>query len=287
MLGVAAVLSLVVGVALACVLERLRGGFSLPEQLEATLGLPLIAIVPDVSFRALQKRRKGKAAIIFNASIDKLRGQMRALGEGRPKLVMVTSALPKDGKSFFAASFARNAAAAGWRVLLVDCDFGCPVISKTFGLPSAPGLNEILAGDLLGDTWSVMHEPAPRLNVITAGRTNHDPQEQLASRSMSAFLVAVRKRYDLIVLDTPPVLPVADALVLAPQVDATLMIVRWEKTPRTAARDALRLLYESRANVMGAIMTRVNRRTAAISTGRMSFAFSHYEGYHIDRAARS
>jgi succinoglycan biosynthesis transport protein ExoP len=287
LLGVAAVLSLVIGVALTCVIERLRDGFSLPEQLEATLGLPLIAIVPNVSSKALQKPRKGKGAIAFNASIDKLRGQMRALGEGRPKLVMVTSALPKDGKSFFAASFARNAAAAGWRVLLVDCDFGCPVLSKTFHLPSAPGLSEILAGDLLGDSWSVMHEPAPRLNVITAGHTGLDPQEQLASRSMASFLIAVRKRYDLVVLDTPPVLPVADALVLAPQVDATLMVVRWEKTPRTAARDALRLLNESRAHVIGAIMTRVDRRTAAISTGRMSFAFSHYEGYHATRASWS
>ena len=287
MLGVAAVLSLVIGVALTCVIDRLRGGFSLPEQLEASLGLPLIAIVPEISPKALRKPRKGKAAIVFNASIDKLRGQMRALGEGRPKLVMITSALPKDGKSFFAASFARNAAAAGWRVLLVDCDFGCPVISKTFGLPAAPGLREILAGDVLGDTWSVVHEAAPRLNVITAGRTDRDPQEQLASRSMTAFLAAVRKRYDLVVLDTPPVLPVADALILAPQVDATLMVVRWEKTPRTAARDALRLLRESHARVMGAIMTRVDRRTAAISTGRMSFAFSHYEGYHVVRASRS
>jgi Mrp family chromosome partitioning ATPase len=131
-----------------------------------------------------------------------------------------------------------------------------------------------------------VHEAAPRLNVITAGRTDLDPQEQLASRSMSAFLTAVRKRYDLVVLDTPPVLPVADALVLAPQVDATLMVVRWEKTPRTAARDALRLLRESHARVIGAIMTRVDRRTAAISTGRMSFAFSHYKGYHTARASR-
>jgi succinoglycan biosynthesis transport protein ExoP len=287
MLGVAAVISLVIGVALACVIERLRDGFSLPEQLEAALGLPLIAMVPNISLKSLQKPRKGKAAIAFSASIDKLRGQLRALGEGRPKLVMVTSALPKDGKSVFASALARNAAAAGWRVLLIDCDFGCPTVAQLFGLRSAPGLREILAGGLLGDSWNVMHDPAPRLHVITAGRTDGDPQELLASRSMAALLASVRSRYDLIVLDTPPVLPVADALVLAPQVDATLMVVRWEKTPRTAARDALRLLHESRAQVMGAVMTRVDRRTAAISGGRLSFAFSHYDGYHTSRAARS
>jgi polysaccharide biosynthesis transport protein len=239
-----------------------------------------------VSLKTLYKPRRGRAAVAFNASIDKLRGQMRALGDARPKLLMVTSALPKDGKSVFAAALARNAAAAGWRVLLVDCDLGCPMLAKLFGLRPAPGLREILAGGLLGDSWKLMHEPAPRLSVITAGHTDGDPQELLASRSMAAFLVSVRSCYDLVVLDTPPVLPVADALVLAPQVDATLMVVRWEKTPRTAARDALRLLHESRARVMGAIMTRVDRRTAAISGGRLSFAFSRYDGYHTTRATR-
>jgi succinoglycan biosynthesis transport protein ExoP len=243
-------------------------------------------MLPNISPRTLRRPRKGKTAIAFNASIDKLRGQMRALGEGRPRVLMVTSALPKDGKSMFASSLARNAAAAGWRVLLVDCDLGCPSLARLFGLPIAPGLREILAGESLGDTSSFMHEPAPRLNVITAGHAGGDPQEFLASRSMAALINAVRTRYDLVVLDTPPVLPVADALVLAPQVDATLMVVRWEKTPRTAARDALRLLHESRARMMGAVMTRVDRRTAAISDGRMSFAFSHYDGYHTTRAAR-
>jgi succinoglycan biosynthesis transport protein ExoP len=283
LLGIAAVLSLVIGVTLACVIERLRDSFSLPEQLEATLGLPLIALVPKVSPRKLNKPRKGKGAIAFNASIDKLRGQLRALGEARPKLVMVASALPKDGKSLFAASLARNAAAAGWRVLLIDCDFGCPVVATQFGLRSGPGLREILEGDRLGSPSSAMHKPAPGLDVIAAGQPGGNSQELLASRAMSALLHLVRTQYDLVVLDTPPVLPVADALVLAPRVDATLFVVGWEKTPRTAARDALRLLHESRANVIGAILTRIDRRTAAISDGRISFAFSHYDGYHTAR----
>lgn len=283
MLGVAALLSLVVGIALACLIERLRDGFSLPEQLESTLGLPLIAMLPNVSLNTRRTARKGKAAISLNTSIDKLRGQLRVMGEGRPKVLMVTSALPKDGKSVFAASLVRNAAAAGWRVLLIDCDFGCPTVAKNFGLAPGPGLREILGGSLLAGTGAAVQEPEPRLDVITAGRSGGDSQELLASRGMGALLASVRRRYDLVVLDTPPVLPVADALILAPQVDATLMVVRWEKTPRTAARDALRLLYESRARVMGAIMTRVDRRTAVISGGRMAFAFSHYDGYHTAR----
>jgi polysaccharide biosynthesis transport protein len=285
LLAVAAGLSLALGVFLACVIERLRGGFSLPEQIEGALGLPLIGLVPKVPLNVLRRRgRGGRKAIILNASLDRLRGQMRVLGEARPRLIMVTSAVPREGKSVFAAELARNTAAAGWRVLLLECDFGCPSLSRHFGLRPGPGLCEILSGSMLGSTESVMHHPEPHLNVITAGRVRGDSQELLASKRMSALLTAVRSQYDLVILDTPPVLPVADALVLARQADATVAVVRWEKTSRTAASDAIRLLRESGARMMGVAMTQVNLRTAAISGGRMSYAFSHYDGYHAVRA---
>ena len=153
MLGVAAVLSLVVGVALACVIERLRYGFSLPEQLESTLGLPLIAMLPNISLKiAADPAAKAKPRSPSMHRSTSCVASCASWVKRGPRLLMVTSALPKDGKSVFAASLARNAAAAGWRVLLVDCDFGCPTIAKLFGLPAAPGLREILAGGLLGDT---------------------------------------------------------------------------------------------------------------------------------------
>jgi len=103
----------------------------------------------------------------------------------------------------------------------------------------------------------------------------------------AALLAAVSERYDLVVLDTPPVLPVADALVLARQADATLMVIRWEKTARPAVQDAVRRLRESRARIMGTVMTRVDLRMAAGAPGRMSHAFSHYDMYHAELNRRS
>jgi capsular exopolysaccharide synthesis family protein len=294
LVAIAGMLSLVLGVAFACVIERLRSGFSQPEQLEAGLGLPVLALVPTVSRaarrsvgRGLAPRRSGgRAWISFVSALDKLRGQMRALGDARPKLVMVTSALPQEGKSVFAVGLARNAAAAGWRVLLIECDFGCPSLAGHFRLKPGAGLCEILSGDLLGDDSTVIHRPEPQLHVITRGGNKGDAQELLASNRMSALLLAVRARYDLIVLDTPPVLPVADALVLARQVDATLMVVRWERTACIAAQDAVRLLRESRANIIGAVMTRVDARTAAKAGGRIALAFNGYASYHAVRVGR-
>jgi capsular exopolysaccharide synthesis family protein len=276
-------LSLVLGVALACIVDRLRSGFSLPEEFEATLGLPLIGLLPQVSKRTLRSQTRGRAGIAFTASLDKLRAQMRVLGDVRPKVVMVTSPLPREGKSVLAAGLARNAAAAGWKVLLIECDFGCPTLASQFRLKPMAGLSDILSGNILSGSQNVISEPEPGLHLMTAGQSRGNSQEMLASHRMGQLLSKLRSDYDLVLLDTPPVLPVADALVLAQQVDTTLMVVRWEKTERNAAQDAVRLLHGSRARVLGAVMTRVNRRTAAMSEGRMSYAFRGYDGYYKAR----
>ena len=303
LIAVAFAVSLVLGIVLACLIERLRRGFSLPEHLEITLGMTLITLVPSVNratLRGKNRRKNDRMALAYKTSFDKLRFQMRALGAAQPKIVMVTSSLPKEGKSVFSAGLARNAAAAGWRVLLIDCDIASPAIANQFGLPSGPGLCDILLGniavhadattndrssDAAAFTKSAagLHEPEPRLHVITAGHMPGDAQELLASNRMHALLAMFRERFDLILLDTPPMLPVADALVLARLADATFLLVRWEKTARAAAQEAVRLLHQSRARVMGAVMTRIDLRTAAGSAGRMSYSFSGYNTRYGDR----
>jgi succinoglycan biosynthesis transport protein ExoP len=287
LIAVAALLSLVFGVAIACLIERMRTGFSLPEQLEGILGLPLVAVIPTVPRATLRGRCKNRAGIAFFASLDKLRGQMRALGERQPKVLMITSALPKEGKSAFALGLARSASAAGLQVLLVECDFRCPSLGVQFGLQTAPGLRNLLTSGVLGETSKVIHEPEPGLHIILGGHGKGDPQELLASDKMHALVASVRARYDLVVLDTPPVLPVADALVVAKQADATLMVVRWEKTARTPTLDAVRLLHDCRARIIGAVMTRVDRRTAARLGGSIAYAFGHYDGYHFPLVERA
>lgn len=280
LIAIASMLSLVLGIALACGVERLRTGFSLPEQLESGLGLHLVGLLPNVKGRFVRRSNKDRRTIAFSSSLDRIRGQMRIMGEERPRMVMVTSSLPKEGKSVFAAGLARNMAAAGWKVLLLECDLCCPSLAKEFDLKPGPGLCDILSGNLLGDLRNVVNEPAPGLHMITAGSRNGDPQELLASNRMNQLLATARTNYDIVILDAPPILPVADALILARHADTTLMMVRWEKTSRAAARDAVRLLHDSRVPVLGAVMTRVDMRTASLCGGRMSYAFNLYDGYH-------
>jgi succinoglycan biosynthesis transport protein ExoP len=284
LLAIAGFLSLVLGAVMAVVLERVRGGFSVPEQIESVLGLPLVGLMPRVRHTRFRRNRNGRPEIAMTASLDRLRGQMRVLGEARPRLVMVTSALPKEGKSVFSVEFARNMAAAGWRVLLLECDFCCPSIAGYLGVPAGPGLCEILSGSSLGATDSLIRQPARNLDVILAGKMRGNSQEMLASRRMSALLRDVRDRYDLVIMDTPPVLPVADALVLGRHADATLAVVQWEKTPRDAVANTVRLLRGSGTPIMGVVMTRVDLRKASLSGGRMAYAFAKYDGYHSARA---
>lgn len=285
LLAIATILSLIVGTVLAILLERIRGGFSMPEQIESVSGLPLVGLMPKVRQVRFRRNRGGRAEIALTASLDRLRGQMRVMGDARPKLVMVTSALPKEGKSVFSVELARNMASAGWRVLLLECDFCCPTLANYFGVAPGPGLCEILSGKSLGATESLVRQPARNLDVILAGKMRGDSQEMLASRRMSALLQDVRERYDVVIMDTPPVLPVADALVLGRLADATLAVVQWEKTPRDAVLNSIRLLKGSGSAIMGIVMTRVDLRKASLGGGRMSYAFRHYDGYH--RAARA
>jgi polysaccharide biosynthesis transport protein len=284
LLAIAAVLSLALGTVLALLLERLHGGFSVPEQIESVVGLPLVGLMPKVRQTRFRRRRGGRAEIALTASLDRLRGQMRILGEDRPRLVMVTSALPKEGKSLFSVELARNLASAGWHVLLLECDFCCPSLARYLGVAPGPGLCEILSGKSLGATDNIIRQPTRNLDVILAGKMRGDSQEMLASRRMSALLNDVRQRYDVVIMDTPPVLPVADALVLGRQADATLAVVQWEKTPREAVMNSIRLLRNSGSPIMGVVMTRVDLRKAASAGGSMSYAFRHYDGYHPARA---
>ncbi|GAB0117733.1 GumC family protein [Acidisoma sp. 7E03] len=284
-LAVAAILALAVGVGLAVLLERLRGGFSRPEEIEAVLGLPLVGMLPAVNRRRpLLPGRNKRTESAMIAALDRIRGQMRVLGGERPRTLMVTSSLPKEGKSILAARLAQNMAAAGWRVLLLECDFCRPSLAGHFRLPQGPGLCEILSGAAIGDSEKLVRHPAPRLDLILAGRARADSQEMLASSRMEALLTDARARYDLVIMDTPPVLAVSDALVLGQRADAALAVVQWEKTPRDAVSNAVRLLRQSRTPILGIVMTQVNQKKAARAGGQISYAFQQYDGYHPTRA---
>lgn len=281
LLALAFAASLVLGVALALLLERLREGFSTPDALEGALGIASIGVLPQVS-QAARRGGRSAAAAEYAASIARLRGVIQVLGAGSgSRVVAVTSALPREGKSALALSLARSAARGGTRVLLLDADMRSPFVGAELGLGSPPGLAEILAGNLVGDGKEVVLEAEPRLFVLPAGSLTGDAQELLASPRFGQLIDWARNHYDLVVVDTPPVLPATDALLAARIADATLLTVRWERTPRAAARDALRLLNGSGAKVLGAVLTQVQlRHFARQANDGLAYLFRDHRGHY-------
>ena len=162
------------------------------------------------------------------------------------RTILITSPQKGEGKSITAANLALTMAQElQRRVVLVEADLRKPSLQQLFGLPSGPGLADFLAGACeLRDAMKFL--PDHNLTVIPAGAMPTNPAELLGSTAMRRLLDQLRSRFDRVILDTPPVLPLADVAVLAPIVDGTLLVVRAGVTPKPAIENALRAFDSSR-----------------------------------------
>jgi protein-tyrosine kinase len=169
---------------------------------------------------------------------------VRAFQSRGHRSLLVTSAGRGDGKSFIASNLALMLAAeAGRRVLLVDADLRKPSVARLFGLAGRAGLPEVLGGQI---GWREAVQPAPWHDLgLLASRTRvQGAAEALGTPAMGQFVREARAEYDAVIVDAPPVLPVADSLVLAPLLDAVLLVARAGHTPRDAFLDATRALAD-------------------------------------------
>jgi len=175
-------------------------------------------------------------------------------GDGKAKVhrcLALTSALPGEGKSTLAlglaAAFARE---AGRRVLLIEGDLRRPTVAEVLGLPPALGLGEWLAGKI--NRVPVRRVRHAEFSLLVAGQCSFDRPEVLGSPAMDSLLQVARKSYDRVILDVPPLLPVADATLLQDLIDAFVLVVRSRVTPRDAITEALKRLHRDR--VVGVVL---------------------------------
>ena len=168
-----------------------------------------------------------------------LRSRLYQLREQKPlSKLLITSALPKEGKSFTAANLAQVIVRQhGRRVLLIDADLRNPQLHNLLGADPGPGLSEYLRGE--SDEYSVLQRgPMPNLLLLPAGRVGTNAAELLASGRMKSLLNRMEPMFDWIIIDSPPAVPVSDAAILAKDCDGVLLIVRSNSTPTDAARRA-------------------------------------------------
>jgi capsular exopolysaccharide synthesis family protein len=285
LIGFSFLASVFVGVAAAFLLERLDNGFRNSEQVEKLLGVSTLGLVPGVVRQELPQDVVVKRPTSqYSESIRSIRTALRYSDiDHPPKVVLITSSLAGEGKTVFACSLARSIARSGGKSLLVDCDLRRPSVAKLLGVDGEPGMLDMFSEN--GNIDSIIRVDAESgMHYIPSKGGTANPQDLLGSQQMRSFLERMSTRYDLIVLDAPPVLAVSDPIILSHYVDTTIYLVRWEKTPRPIVTGAMKLLRTNGGAIAGVVLSRVNSRKHATygygDAGYYYGRYSNYYGYH-------
>ncbi len=285
LVGFSFLVSLLVGAAAAFILERLDNGFRSAEQVEKLLGVSTLGLVPGVVRQELPQDVVVKRPTSqYSEAIRSIRTALRYSDvDNPPKVVLITSSLSGEGKTVFAGSLARSVARSGGKSLLVDCDLRRPSVAKLLGVNGEPGMLDVFAENANIDALIRVDEESGMHYIPSKGGTAN-PQDLLSSQQMRSFLERMRARYDLIVLDAPPVLAVSDPIILSHFVDTTIYLVRWETTPRPIVTGAVRMLRSNGGDIAGVVLSRVNARKHATygygDNGYYYGRYSNYYGYH-------
>lgn len=254
-------IGLVLGFLLAFGLEFLDNTITTQEQIEERLGLSFLGILPTIGNEGdgdrdlmVHTQPKSAAAECCRA----VRTNLLFMSPERPlKSILVTSAGPRDGKTTSAVSLAITMAESGNRVLLVDADLRRPRVHQAFKVPNGAGLSSLILGEgKLKDT--VKSSGVSNLSILTCGPVPPNPAELLHTDSFKALLGEMMNQYDRVIIDSPPVGAVADAVVVSTQVDGTLVVVKSGVTSRDMARRAVRALRDVNARIFGAILNDIN-----------------------------
>jgi capsular exopolysaccharide synthesis family protein len=250
-LGLAALLGLLVGAGIAVVLEATDNSVQSSEALRELAGAPVLANIPydsDAPKVPLVSGRTSRAARA--EALRQLRTNLQFVDVDRPvRVIVVTSAVPDEGKSSTAVNLAIVFAEAGQRVLVVDADLRRPKLAEYLGIEGAAGLTNLLAGQAQSD--DVIQRWGPRLWALPSGSLPPNPSELLASQHMADLLKAFRERFDIVVIDTPPLLAVTDGAVLAARGDGALLVARAGKTSSSQITAAVRALDAVNARLFG------------------------------------
>ena len=179
------------------------------------------------------------------------------LSNASSKVILITSALPGEGKSTAAMLLAASCASSGKKTILVDCDLRLRSTSEVLRQKHQPGLSEFLCGSAkLTDV--ITQDPVTKINVIPAGATVSNAPDLLMSQGMLDLVAVLRGSFDCVIIDSPPLLAVVDALALAAGVDKILVIVEWCRTPRASIHEAFRVLGPEATRVAGVVLNKVD-----------------------------
>jgi capsular exopolysaccharide synthesis family protein len=264
LLAAAGAFGLLSGLLLVHLLELTDGTFRSGQDVRSRLGLRCLALIPEIHGRGRRAARpfdhaRDKPLSPFAEQVRALRAALR-MDRASPRIVAFTAARPSEGKTTVTLAVARCAAACGERVVVVDCDVRQPSIGRLLGVDGESGLIDCLQGRAALADIIRRHE-ASGLSVIPAGALEVNALAMFQSPAMATLLQQLRQDHDLVLLDCPPAHALTDARVIAGIAEATVLCLRWHSTPLGVVQDALGLLEDAQASVVGVALTRVDVRT--------------------------
>ena len=297
-LAFAIALAGVAGVAAIVVLEFFDPGIRTGDQAERELRAPFVSTVPLLFPGVLGsiKRMAGaklrpedwiteKPLSSFTESFRAIRSAVLISNlDQRAKVVAVTSALPGEGKTTTSLALARLSAMAGAKTIVVDCDLRRKALSRTVAPDEKerPGLLDVLSGQK-NVSEAVVKDTATNADVLVNFAGDYTPTDVFGSERFEGLLNELKQRYDFIILDTAPVLPVTETRTIAHMADTNVLVVKWRKTPKSAAQAAMGILRDVDAKVTGVILSQVNPRSRnRVGYVDYGFYYSKYRNYYTE-----
>ncbi|CAG2156298.1 Putative tyrosine-protein kinase in cps region [Cupriavidus yeoncheonensis] len=299
-IAIAGILGLALGVVVAFVRNALYGGITDPQDIEQHTGLNVYATVPlattQLSMADDMRLRKRGQYLLANRypndpAVESLRSLRTALQfamlDANDKRVLLTGPTPGVGKSFVSVNLAAVMAAGGKRVLLIDADMRKGYLNQYFGLDRGPGLSDFLAGTA-GIEKIIHREVVAGLDFVATGTIPPNPAELLLTERMAQALEELSERYDLVLIDTPPVLAVSDTPILAARCGTVFLVTRFEKSSIGEITESVKQLRNTNIDVKGVIFNGLDpnafRYGYGSKYGRYRYAYYAYENGEVKKS---
>ena len=273
------------------VAEIFDSGLTTAEDIEHDFGLPAIGSVPSLNSVVDEEENAElpepydyivrKPLSGFAETFRTMRSSLLLCKAGQSvKIVAITSSLSDEGKTTSSYCLARISALSGDRTIVIDCDLRRRGFNAFVPEDNEEGLIEVLSGKRKLEEL-IVTDPDTGVHILPLGKSPYTPRDLFSSAVLEQLLVDLRKSYDLIILDAPPVLAVADTRAIVHRADAVIMLVRWRFTPRKAVEASLKILQGADAYIAGICLTRVNQRQQSkFGYGDPAYYYGSYEKYY-------
>ena len=292
--SIAAVMALIAGIGIIFLIVFLDRSIKSTTDATQSAGAPVLGVIPQLTAADLDGKNDDRTRDMYvhenpKSSIAECCRSLRtnilfSAADRELKTIVVCSANQREGKTTSVIYLGTTMAQSGQRTLLIDTDMRRPRLHKSTNVALSPGLSNLLIGD---DDYDSLIKPTevPNLFVLPCGPTPPNPAELLLTKRFETVLRELGKRFDRIILDSPPIQPVTDAIVLSKRVDGVILVVRASKTMRDELRRSARMVRDVGGLIVGVIVNELDARDTYGGYGYSGHGYGRYGGYYADPVA--